>query len=137
MRSLTALLLILCAACTSNDPPKAAASTPAACDSGAVTVTARKGEKPPPLCLTVGTVLRVTAESSPRQPWSPLTSTDEGVLSCVSRPGPRGTITATCTAERPGRVTIATVTAPFSGDPRGPAQFRWAQQIDVVAPHRH
>ncbi|MEV4259136.1 hypothetical protein AB0J52_38765, partial [Spirillospora sp. NPDC049652] len=94
------------------------------------------GERPPPLCLPVGAVLQVTAEPSPHQPWSPLTSTDALVLECVSRPGPQGTITATCTARRPGRATVATVTAPFAGDPRGPAQFRWAQQVEVVRPGR-
>ncbi|MFC5187429.1 hypothetical protein [Actinomadura harenae] len=133
MRSLTALFLLLCAACTSHDPPKAAQPKPGPCESGDVTLTARRGERPPPLCLTVGAVLRVVAEPSSRQPWSPLTSTDEQVLSCVSRPGSEGTITATCTARRPGRATVATVTAPFPGDPRGPAQFRWTRQIEVVA----
>ncbi|WP_026411122.1 hypothetical protein [Actinomadura oligospora] len=132
MRSLTVLVLLFCAACASDDPPR-----PARCGSGDVSVTARRGGTPPPLCLTVGAVLRVTAEPSPRQPWSPLTTTDEQVLTCDSRPGPRGTTIATCTAKRPGRATITTVTTPFAGDPHGPAQFRWSQQIDVVVPQKH
>ncbi|RFU37419.1 hypothetical protein DZF91_32975 [Actinomadura logoneensis] len=129
MRSLTALILLFCAACAGGDPPK-----PAPHRAGTVTVTVRRGETPPPLRLTVGTVLQVTAEPSPRQPWTPLTSTDALILDCVSRSGPQGTITATCTAKRPGRATIATITAPFPGDPRGPAQFRWARHVEVVRP---
>lgn len=130
MRSLTALLVFLCAACVSEDPVRVTPPAPVPCTSQ--DVTARKGERLPKLCLPVGSVLQVTAEPSPRQPWSPLTSTDDQVLSCVSRPGPEGTITATCTAHRPGRATIATVTTPFRGDPRGPAQFRWTQEIEVL-----
>lgn len=113
--------------------PSASSHSPGGpCQAGSVSETARRGQVPAPLCLEVGATLRVGAEPSPRQPWMPLTSSDEAVLRCVSRPAPGGSIDATCTAVRPGSATVSTVTAPFAGDPHGPPQFRWALEVTVV-----
>ncbi|MCP2342724.1 hypothetical protein [Actinomadura rupiterrae] len=118
MRPLTALLLLLCTACAATPPgPR---------------TTVRKGARPAPLHLKVGTVLHVTSDPSPHQPWTPLTSSDEKILTCTSHPGPHGAITATCKALHPGHATIATVTSPHKGDPQGPPQSRWTQQIQVT-----
>lgn len=125
----------------SQTPPGAASSQPSPgsppqpsppCGTGTVTKTAKKGEVPEPLCQVVGAMLRVSAEPSPRQPWMPLTSSDQAVLECTSRPAPGGSIDAMCTAVRPGSATVSTVTSPFAGDPHGRPQFRWAVRVRVV-----
>ncbi|KAA2265373.1 hypothetical protein F0L68_04720 [Solihabitans fulvus] len=84
-----------------------------------------------PVCLAVHATLHLTSEPSPLQPWSPLRSSDQGVLTCTSTPHDDGAITATCTALRSGTATITTVTTPKLGGPSGPQQFQWQLTITV------
>ena len=101
------------------------------CMERVVRVVARRGERPPPLSLSVGTVLVVSAEASPHQPWQALTSSDDSVLECESWPGSQGSLEARCVALRPGEASVATVTSAFAGDPYGPQQFRWLLKVTV------
>jgi hypothetical protein len=113
-------------------PPTTPASngTPG-CTPARATITARAGDQPVPVCLHPGHTLTITTEPSPLQPWQPMTSTDPAVLMCSSQPLPQGARTATCRALRPGTATVTTITAPFSGDPHGPAQHTWTLTIHV------
>lgn len=89
------------------------------------------GVNPAAICLPLHGILAVTAPASPRQPWSPLSSSNDTVLHCVSQPHPDGSINGTCTALQPGTATVSTVTSPFAGDPAGPQQHRWQLQVTV------
>jgi hypothetical protein len=109
-----------------------ATPTSTGCSSVPESVHAHHGEQPAAVCLTPGATLHIVTDPSPRQPWSTLTSTDESVVRCTSRATPDGAIEATCTAVKPGTVTVSTVTASFAGDPHGPAQYMWRLEITVV-----
>ena len=118
---------------TSPPPPPSSSSSPtgsARC--GARRVVASVREQPEPQCLQVGASLRISAEPSPRQPWSLPASSDESVLRCAARLLPDGAAAATCTAMRHGTATVTTSTAPFAGDPHGPPQTQWHLVVNVV-----
>lgn len=100
---------------------------------GLTTLTVAQASTPPPGCLHVGTDLHITSEPSPLQPWSAVDSSDPSVLRCASDRHPAGDVSATCHAAKPGIVTMSATTAPFAGDPHGPAQYRWQITITVVA----
>lgn len=118
-----------------SDPvsdPAPAPSTPAAAHAcGPATITVVKGNPPAPICRIAGTDLRITSDQSHLQPWSPLTSSDPTILDCRTTSHPDGSITATCHAGRAGTATLTTITAPFGGDPHGPAQYRWQITVTV------
>jgi hypothetical protein len=114
-----------------SDPTPAPSTPPAAHACGPATITVVKGNQPAPICLTAGTDLRITSGPSHLQPWSPLTSSDPTILDCSTTTGPDGSITATCHARRAGIATLSTITAPFAGDPHGPAQYRWQITVTV------
>jgi hypothetical protein len=96
-------------------------------------VAVAKGDTPLPIRLTAGTDLHIHSGPSPQQPWSALESSDPAVLACHNIGHPDGSVTATCHAVTPGTATLTTVTAPFKGDPRGPAQHRWQLSVTVQA----
>jgi hypothetical protein len=114
-----------------TDPPTASATPTAGCAPATLTIV--KGTPPAPVCLAAGADLNLTSEASPLQPWSALDSSDPAVLSCHSTGHPDGSITATCHANKPGTATLTTVTAPFAGDPHGPAQYQWQLTVTVPA----
>jgi hypothetical protein len=103
------------------------------CGRDPVTVTARPGDRPDPVCLTQGGTLRVITEASPRQPWTPPISSDESVLRCTSQALANGAAEATCTAVNAGIATVTTSTGPFAGDPHGPPQESWQLRVTVTA----
>jgi hypothetical protein len=115
---------------TPTSPPPA----PGGCTRQPGPVTVRPGERPEPVCLAGEATLRIRTEPSPLQPWTPLTSSNESVLRCSSRPIGDGAVEATCTAGGPGTATVSTSTAPFAGDPHGPPQEIWELQIIVTGP---
>jgi hypothetical protein len=53
------------------------------------------------------------------------------VLSCTTSVANDGAATGTCRAVRSGQVTVATMTAPFAGDPHGPPQQSWQLAVRV------
>jgi len=89
------------------------------------------GGPPRPVCLRVGATLVIVAPSSPLQPWQQFTSSNPRVLTCDTRKSADGAATATCHARQPGRATVRTMTAAFSGDPHGPAQQVWSLPVTV------
>jgi hypothetical protein len=107
-------------------------SPPAGCRSGAVAVEIHAAP-PQRMCVLVGATIVVTAESSPRQPWQPLQTTDAGVLRCDSHPAVEGSIAGGCVALAAGSATLHTDTTPFAGDPHGPPQLEWELAITVIA----
>jgi hypothetical protein len=108
-------------------------SVPASgCKSGATSLLIKAGPPPAPLYLRLGAVLHVGAESSPRQPWQPLISTDPDVLRCDTQPAAEGSIAGSCTALAVGTATLRTATAPFAGDPYGPMQVTWELAVTVT-----
>ena len=117
---------------TSPPPPSSSSSPTGSARCGARRVVASVREQPEPQCLQVGASLRISAEPSPRQPWSLPASSDESVLRCAARLLPDGAAAATCTAMRHGTATVTTSTAPFAGDPHGPPQTQWHLVVNVV-----
>jgi hypothetical protein len=108
------------------------AGPPAGCRSGAVAVAIHAGP-PQRMCVLVGATIVLTAESSPRQPWQPLQTTDAGVLRCDSHPGVEGSIAGGCVALAAGSAMLHTETASFAGDPHGLPQLEWELAITVIA----
>ncbi len=102
------------------------------CASGVVTLRIGQAEAPRPICVTVGSTLRITTEPSPLQPWAPLESTDTAVIRCQSYRSAEGAITGTCVAAHAGKATVSTTTAAFAGDPHGPPQFSWQLPVTVA-----
>ena len=116
-----------------SDPAPAPSIPPAAHACGPATITVVKGNPQAPICLTAGTDLHIASDPSHLQPWSPLASSDPTVLDCHTTTHPDGSITATCHARRAGTATLTIITAPFAGDPHGPAQYRWQITVTVHA----
>jgi hypothetical protein len=155
LTGLTIVLLTSCAAAasntSSNQEPGSAGSAPGAttaavsqppatpgsgasgCRRDGAPIIVRAGDQPAPVCLHPGETLTMTTETSPTQPWQPMTTSDATVLGCASRPLANGSRTATCHALQPGIATVATTTAAFTGDPHGPAQYAWTLTIHVQA----
>jgi hypothetical protein len=129
-----AWIVLLAGVVPAVSAPAVAQARPVANRCGSVTLVARTGERPAPVCLRRGATLRVVTEPSPRQPWSLPASSDRSMLRCVSRRRPEGAAVATCRARRAGTVTVATQTAPFAGDPHGPPEYLW--QVTVTIPRR-
>ena len=92
----------------------------------------RPGGQPAPVHLHPGDTLTLAATSSWLQPWQPLTSSDPTILRCTSRSQADGALTATCHAIAVGTVTVSTTTAPFAGDPHGPAQHTWTLTVHIT-----
>lgn len=84
------------------------------------------------MCLHVGETLTISAPPSAAQPWQPMTVSDEMLLTCTSQHGAQGSLTAVCHALKRGTAAVSTMTAPFSGDPHGPAQFIWTLTIEIL-----
>jgi hypothetical protein len=119
---------------TTARPAPGSAAPPAptpGCAAGARRITIEAAQPPPPVCVRVGATLIVDAPASPVQAWQPFVSSDAGRLSCATRLAPDGAATGTCHAVRPGQATVTTTTAPFSGDPHGPAQQLWQLTVTV------
>jgi hypothetical protein len=117
-----------------TEPSAASAPAPVAgCAAGDERMTIGSGQLPQPRCLRVGGTLIVDAPSSPAQPWQVFTTSDAQVLSCATSQRHDGAATATCHALRPGAATVATMTAPFAGDPHGPPQRQWRLAVLVRA----
>lgn len=95
-------------------------------------ITIRPGGRPAPVHLRPGDILTLTATSSWLQPWQPPTSSDPTILRCTSRSLADGALTATCQAVAVGTVTVSTITAPFAGDPHGPAQQMWTLTVHIT-----
>jgi hypothetical protein len=118
----------------SSDPVVADRTLPpGGCVSSTIVLEIDPRQPPPvPLCLRVGTQLRFSATSSPRQPWQPLASSAPTVLRCDSHPAVEGSIGGECTATNAGQSTLTTSTAAFAGDPHGPPQYQWTLEVTVV-----
>lgn len=117
---------------SSTGPAPSPEPSPAGeCAPAPAVITIRIGHQPPAVCLRVGDSLTITAPSSAAQPWQPMTVTDASVLACTSQRGDQGSLTAVCRALKPGVANVSTMTAPFAGDPHGPAQFMWTLTIHV------
>lgn len=117
---------------TSASPPTgptASAGSKAKCPDMELLISVHSA--PPPVCLTVGAILQVRSDPSPRQPWATLTSSAPDVLDCSSEQRADGSVTAECIARAAGSATVSTVTAPFAGDPQGPPQVRWQATVTV------
>jgi hypothetical protein len=110
----------------------APAGNPTSCPLKTLALTAQPGDQPAPVCLHPGDTLTITAQDSPLQPWQPAISTNPAALSCTSRPQAGGALTIVCHALHPGDVTVSTTTAPFSGDPHGPAQYTWTLTVRIL-----
>jgi hypothetical protein len=110
--------------------PDSPAGTKSAC-TAASRITVQPGPMPPPLCLPVGGQLTVDTPTSPMQPWQLFTTSDRQVLDCASALGADGVATATCRALKLGTAVVSTHTAPFAGDPHGPAQLTWQVTVAV------
>jgi hypothetical protein len=118
----------------SSSAPAGAPSPSGGADCAAppATIAIVPGHEPAPVCLRVGDTLTITAPPSAAQPWQPMKTSDAAVLACASRQEDQGALTAVCHALRPGAVIVSTMTAPFAGDPHGPAQFMWTLTIHVL-----
>jgi hypothetical protein len=95
-------------------------------------ITIRRGGQPAPIRLHPGDVLTLTASGSPIQPWQPPTSSDPATLRCDPHTLPDGALTVTCHALGVGTATVSTRTAPFAGDPHGPAQHTWTLTVHIT-----
>jgi len=115
----------------STSTATSSSAPPTGCRSGTVMLPIRSGPSPAPMCLRIGGMIQFTAESSPRQPWQPLTSSAPGVLRCQSHPAVEGSIDGSCSALAAGSATLHTSTAPFAGDPHGPPQLFWDLTVTV------
>jgi hypothetical protein len=74
----------------------------------------------------------LTADSSPRQPWQPLLSTNPDILRCQSHSAVEGSIAGSCQALTAGTTVLRTSTAPFAGDLHGPPQHVWELTVTVA-----
>lgn len=108
-----------------NPPPATETATPG---QHAVTVRVRHGARPAAIRLPLRATLALIADPSPRQPWGPVVSSDPTVLRCASTTHPDGSVSASCTALRPGSATVHTTTAPLA---RGPRQHHWRLEVAV------
>lgn len=111
---------------------RAVPSASSGCVGAPTAINVQQGREPAPVCLSVGDTVTITAPPSPTQPWQPMATSNAAVLACTSRQETQGALTAVCRALKPGAVIVSTMTAPFAGDPHGPAQFRWALTIHVL-----
>ncbi len=114
-------------------PPATSSPDASGCYHDGTPITAQAGDQPAPICLHPGETLTITTQSSPAQPWLPMTTSDAAVVVCTSRPLANGALTATCHALQPGTATVSTTTAAFTGDPHGPPQYTWSLTIHVEA----
>lgn len=112
--------------------PPASGTHPVGCPLKTITLTAKPGERPAPVCLHPGDTLTINTQPSPLQPWQAATSTDPTALGCTSQRQADGALTITCHALRPGNASVSTTTAAFSGDPHGPAQFTWTLNVQIL-----
>lgn len=120
-------------ASTARPQPTPSPTPPAAaCPYDGKPITIRPGGQPTAICLHPGDVVTLTAPGSPIQPWQPPTSSDPAILSCASRALAAGALTATCHALGVGTATVSTRTAPFAGDPHGPAQHTWTLTVHIT-----
>lgn len=84
------------------------------------------------MCMHVGGTMTITAPPSAAQPWQPMKTSDATVVACTSHQENQGALTGVCHALKPGTAIVTTMTAPFAGDPHGPAQIMWTLRIHVV-----
>jgi len=131
-----AVLTALLTGCASPGTP-APTSTPvpptssAQAGCGPAQVHIAPASAPAEMCLAVGATLTLTSDASELQPWTPLTSSDPAVLSCVSDQHADGSVTGACMAQAPGTATVSTGTSAFAGDPHGPPQYAWKLTVTV------
>jgi hypothetical protein len=115
-------------------PPSATtpSGNPTSCPLKTLALTAQPGDHPAPVCLHPGDTLTITAQASPLQPWQPAISTNPAALSCTSQRQAGGALTIVCHALHSGDAAVSTTTAPFSGDPHGPAQYTWTLSVRIL-----
>lgn len=92
----------------------------------------QEGPEPDPVCLAVHGTLHLASATSPWLPWGEVRSSDDTILRCATTPVADGAVTATCTALRPGTVTLTASTSRKPGGPVGPPQFQWQLTVTVV-----
>jgi hypothetical protein len=91
----------------------------------------QEGPEPEPVCLAVHGTLHLASATSPWLPWGDVRSSDDTILRCATTPVADGAVTATCTALRPGTVTLIASTSRKPGGPVGPPQFQWQLTVTV------
>jgi hypothetical protein len=128
--ALVVLLLGACARTGGGSPSDS--SSPDACRTSPVDLAIALNTPAPSVCVHVGALLNVASEANRLQPWLPVQSSDPQVISCTSTQHPDGSVSATCTAHRPGAAMLVATTGPFAGDPHGPPQRSWTASVTVV-----
>lgn len=119
---------------TSGSETTASPSSSPACTSGPVELSFHVGEPTAAqVCVHVGAKVGVTWFGAPGYAWSPIASSDTGIVSVSSRTTDGGPAAGSALAQAtaPGVAELST-TASFTGDKSGPPTVRWTVTVRVV-----